>query len=250
MISEVLKAYSFVQEIMNEKFEQGVNPSTKDIQQAYFEEYFNPDSKKQESVICKCIERGRTKALQLLINYFEKDGEGGLMSDWHYLKYYEPEKGKAEMKTEGFKSFMEYVHSGGFSKDENEIIEALPDYPELAILFNRKVIEIAKGGHNIVISTGRGSKSTWVRATLWAWYIRDFKEYQKSFQRLVTQLKRGIATKLRLPTGESLEKVLEYTTPIKAALSDGTAWKCPNCGVQNVAENKKCVICGSPQSKT
>lgn len=60
---------------------------------------------------------------------------------------------------------------------------------------------------------------------------------------LYTQLKRGIKTKVLLPSGVSLEETIKYGTVIEAALRDTTSWTCPKCAARNIAENDKCAIC-------
>jgi len=60
---------------------------------------------------------------------------------------------------------------------------------------------------------------------------------------LYTQLKRGIKTKVLLPSGVPLEETIKYGTVIEAAIRDTTSWICPKCGARNIAENNKCAIC-------
>lgn len=250
MISEILRAYPFIQQILNEYFAQGISPSTALIQRAYYRSDYNSDSKFQRKIIYGCIEQGRENAIDILVkDYFDKEGEGGFISDLAYLQFYEPEKKDAEMQTQDYQTFMEILRGGGFGPEEQEIMKDLKDYPEIAILWKEKIKEIARKGHNFVISTGRGIKSTWIRASFWLWNIRERGQYLQTLKRLKRQLERGVRTKMLLPTGVPLAKALGYTTTVKAALVDGMAWNCPKCGVRNIAESDTCVICNTPRSK-
>lgn len=252
VIGEVRRAYPMVQKTIGLFLARGISPSTALIQQQTFEVDYNPDSRNQRRIIYGCIERGRANAVELWNLYIDKPGVEGFTSELAYLQYYEPEKRALELKSEDFQEFLGELHSGGFGKNEKAIIGGLSDYPEIAILWDKKMQRFSILGHNFLISTDKGPKSTWILPSFWLWCIREHGLYLQTLTQLKRQLERGKKTKMLLPTGISLDKALDWTTPIKAALLDGTTWKCAHCSIRNDAEKVQCVICGTsrPSSET
>ena len=235
---KISRAYVEVQNIITKYLEKGVHPSTDLLKQAYYSDKYDKDSREQQETIYGCIIRGRENVIKLwdlyLLDTFQKD--------LSHTEFYEPEECGKELITENFSKFHSELQNGKFGKDTKVIKQNLGHFPAIAIIFQRKMKEFSKKGHNFLTATG-GKDSVWRIPSFWAWNIREYKLYNRTVRILYTQLKRGIKTKVLLPSGVPLEETIKYGTVIEAALRDTTSWTCPKCGAKNIAENDKCAIC-------
>lgn len=240
--SRIKRAYVKVQDIMLRYLERGISPSTDLLKQAFYDKDYDKDSRVQQETIYGCIIRGRDQAIDLWDLYLlENDGKD-FFKDLAYIEVYEPEEWGKELKDKDFEEFHWKLHAGRFGEDTETIKRNLGHFPAIAVIFKRKMKEFSKKGHNFVIATG-GKNSVWFIPSWWRWNIREYKYYRRTLKILYMQLKRGIKTKVILPSGVSLEEALKYGTVVEAALKDRTAWVCPNCGARNIEENKECAIC-------
>jgi hypothetical protein len=54
-------------------------------------------------------------------------------------------------------------------------------------------------------------------------------------------------TRVALPSSTPLSKVLDWISPLKAALEDGTSWVCTRCSARNLGTADLCAICSNPK---
>jgi len=239
---KIARAYVEVQNIIMKYLEKGLHPSTDLLKQAYYATKYDKDSRQQQNTIYGCIVRGRENVIKLWDLYLLEDGGKAFLKDLAYTEVYEPEECGKALITEDFNKFYWELQNGKFGKDTKVIKQNLGHFPAIAIIFERKMKELSKKGHNFLTATS-GSNSVWYIPSFWAWNIREYKLYNRTVKILYTQLKRGIKTKVLLPSGVSLEETIKYGTVIEAALRDTTSWICQKCGARNIAENEKCAIC-------
>jgi len=239
---KISRAYVEVQNMITKYLEKGIHPSTDLLKQAYYDAKYVKDSRVQQETIYGCIVRGRENVIKLWDLYLLEDGGKTFLKDLAYTEAYEPEECGKELITEDFSKFHWELQNGRFGKDTKVIKHNLGHFPAIAIIFERKTKEFSKKGHNFLTATG-GTNSVWYIPSYWTWNIREYKLYNRTVKILYTQLKRGIKTKVLLPSGVSLEETIKYGTVIEAALRDTTSWICPKCGARNIAENAKCAIC-------
>lgn len=154
----------------------------------------------------------------------------------------EAKKCEDQLKTLDFDEFYYDLQRGKFGKDTTIILKNLGEYPAVALLFERKMKEYSKAGNNF-LTASYGKHSVWSVPSFWRWNIREFRLYRRTLDILRTHLKRGRETKVLLPSGISIPRVLDYETVVRAALEDGTAWECSKCGARNLSQNQRCVIC-------
>jgi len=235
---KISRAYVEVQNMITKYLEKGIHPSTDLLKQAFYGDKYAKDSRKQQETIYGCIIRGRETVIKLWDLYLLET----FLKDVTYTEYNEPEECGKELITEDFSKFHSELLNGKFGKDTKVIKQNLGHFPAIAVIFERKMKEFSKKGHNFLTAT-LGPNSVWYIPSYWAWNIREYKLYNRTVKILYTQLKRGIKTKVLLPSGVSLEETIKYGTVIEAALRDTTSWICPKCGARNIAENEKCAIC-------
>ena len=237
--SEITRAYPLVQDIITKYIEHLVPITTLLLQQAFYKEYYDSDSASQGKTIYGCIVRGREHVVKLWNNYLQ---DRSFFIDLSFIQNYEVQKCEGQIKTLDFDEFYYELQTGKFGKDTQDILKHLGDYPAVAILFEKKMKEYSKTGSNFLTAT-YGKNSVWSIPTFWRWNIREFKLYRRTLDILRNQLKRGRETKVLLPSGIPIPRILEYETVVRAALEDGTAWECSKCGTRNLSQNQKCVIC-------
>jgi len=242
--SEISRVYPLVQDMITKYVEQDVPLTILLLQQAFYKENFEADSKIQRETIYGCIVRGRNNVIKLWDMYLQGQT---FHSDLAYVQNYEDKECEDEIKTQDFNEFYNEFQRGKFGKDTTIILRNLGDFPSVAILFRRKIEEYSKAGTNF-LTANYGRKSVWKIPSFWKWNIREFNLYRRTLDILRTQLDRGRTTKVLLPSGIPIPRVLEYETVVRAALEDGTAWECPHCRARNLSQNQNCVICGTSRT--
>lgn len=243
-VGEVSRAHPLVQDIITKYIEQSIPITTQLLQQAFYRKNYDTDSKIQGETIYGCIVRGRDNVIKMWDIYLQGQS---FFSDLIYVQNYEAKECERQLKTLDFDEFYYDLQRGKFGKDTTIILRNLGEYPAVAILFERKMKEYSKAGNNFLTAT-YGMRSVWFIPSFWRWNIREFKLYRRTLNILRTQLKRGRETKVLLPSGIPIPRVLEYETVVRAALEDGTAWQCSKCGARNLSQNPKCVICHTPRA--
>jgi len=236
----VRRAFVEVQRIITDFFERGIHPTTQQIQSALYGSTYNPDSSIQNKVVYSCITRGRGNVITMWDNYVQG---GTFIKDVAYVQYYEDEEMKKQVESEEFSEFHLSLQDGRFGRDTEEIIKSLGQYPAVATIFGRRIREYSKAGNNFVIAS-YGRESRWFIPSWWIWNIREYNLYRRSLKILRMQLNRGVRTKVLLPSGQPIEKALDYETVVRAALEDKTVWSCPKCKIRNLGIRDNCVICG------
>jgi len=239
---KISRAYVEVQNMITKYLEKGIHPSTDLLKQAFYGDKYDKDSREQQETIYGCIIRGRETVIKLWDLYLLDSGGKTFLKDVAYTEVYEPEECGKELITEDFSKFHLELQNGKFGKDTEVIKQNLGHFPAIAVILGRKMKFFSKKGHNFLTATG-GKDSVWYIPSYWAWNIREYKLYNRTVKILYTQLRRGIKTKVLLPSGVPLEEAIKYGTIIEAALRDTTSWACPKCGARNIAENDKCAIC-------
>jgi len=237
--SEITRAYPLMQDMITKYLEQGIPLTTQLLQEAFYRENFDADSKIQRETIYGCIVRGRDNVIKMWAAYLEGQS---FHLDLAYVQNYQDKECKDQFKTLDFDEFYYNLQRGKFGKDTSIILKNLGDFPAVAILFERKMKEYSKVGTNF-LTASYGKKSHWFIPSFWRWNIREYRLYRRTLHILRTQLDRGKATKVLLPSGIPIPRVLEYETVVRAALEDGTAWECSKCGARNLSQNPNCVIC-------
>lgn len=236
--SEITRAYPIVQAKITEWWENKTPITTKKLQKFFYGENYDADSKSQWETIYGCICRGRDNVIKLWDVYLA----GDFNIDLPYVQTYEAEKCEHQIKTLDFDEFYYKLQRGKFGKDTSIILKNLGNYPAVAVLFERKMKEYSKSGNNF-LTAKYGPRSVWFIPSFWRWNIREYRLYRRSLFILRRQLDRGIKTRVLLPSGTPIPRVLEYETVVRAALEDGTAWECSKCGARNLAQNNQCQIC-------
>jgi len=249
--SEISRAYARVQQIIFQYLSMGYNPTSEEIQRAYYGEDFDLDSTLQSSIIYGCITRGREIAIKRLDLDINSDK---FSSETEWIKTYEAELCKREKEKEEYKEFWIEIKKGRFGKEaRRESEEVLEEMPSFAIYFKRKTLQYAKEGACLITPSmdtpfTRGTKR-WFIPSWFRWNIREIDQYKKTLKAFRTQLKRGITTKVALPSGVSLKKALAIETVTRASLIDKTVWTCPKCSAPNLDSSEVCGICGTKKSE-
>jgi ribosomal protein L40E len=243
--SRVDRIYAEVQSIIYEFIKNGIKPTTLQIQQMEFGSSYNPDSRKQKELIYGCIMRGRNQAIELWNDYAEDND--AFLKDIAYIQYYQSDLANKELATEDFLEFYHEMQHDRFGTDIEEIKKNLDFYPAIALIWKKELDLFSEQGNSFLISRN-GQKASWYLPTFWAWMVRDFNLYERTLKILYNQLERGRKTKVLLPSGQPLKKVLETTTVVRAMLENNTVWVCSKCGTRNIENSKNCVICNTPQS--
>lgn len=249
--SEISRAYARVQQIILEYLSMGYNPTLEDIQKAYYSEDFRRDSSLQCSIIYGSIIRGRETAIKRLDLDVNSDT---FVSEIEWIKTYEAKLCNGEIDKEEYKEFWTEIKDGRFGEEaRRESEEILEEIPSFAIYFRKKILQYAKEGACLIIPTmktpfTRGTKR-WFIPSWFRWNIREIDLYKRTLKAFRTQLKRGIVTRVALPSGMSLEKALTIETVTRASLIDKTVWTCPKCSARNLDSSKVCGICGTEKSE-
>jgi hypothetical protein len=242
--SEVSRAHPLVQGMITKYIEKDVPITTSLLQQAFYRENYDTDSKIQRETIYGCIVKGRNNVIKLWDAYLQGHS---FYLDLVYVQNYEGKECENQLKTQDFEEFYNELQRGKFGKDTTIILKNLGEYPGVAILFKGRMDEYSKAGNNF-LTASYGKESIWKIPSFWKWNIREFNLYRRTLKILRTQLERGRKTKVLLPSGIPIPRVLEYETIVRAALEDGTAWECSKCGARNLSQNQKCVICGTSRT--
>lgn len=237
--SEITRAYPLVQDLITKCWEEKIPITTQLLQQSHYKENYDKDSKSQWETIYGCICRGRGNVIKIWDVYL--DGKS-FHSDLAYVQTYEAKDCERQFKTLDFDEFYYKLQRGKFGKDTSIILKNLGEFPAVAILFERKMKEYSKSGNNF-LTASYGANSVWFIPSFWRWNIREYRLYKRSLHILRNQLDRGIKTKVLLPSGLPIPRILEYETVVRAALEDGTAWECSKCGAKNLMQNNQCQIC-------
>ena len=242
-VGEISRAYPLVQDMITKYIKQSIAMTTQLLQQAFYGQNYDADSKVQWETVYGCFVRGRDNVIKMWDMYLQ---DQSFFSDLAYVQNYEAKKCEDQLKTLDFDEFYYNLQAGKFGKETQDILKNLGEYPAVAILFERKMKEYSEGGNNFLTAT-YGKRSVWFIPSFWRWNIREFKLYRRTLNILRTQLKRGRETQVLLPSGISIPRILEYETVVRAALEDGTAWECSKCGARNLSQNPKCAICHTPR---
>lgn len=185
--------------------------------------------------------KGRENVIILWEAYAKSDQ---FTKDLELIENYRTEDIEKQIDSKEFRDFHWQLHSGRFGKETREIVETLEHYPAIANIFQDKMFEYSKTGNNFIIAS-YGKESQWYIPTFWTWNIREFKLYTRTLKILRRQLARGVKTKVLLPSGQPIEKVLLVETVVRASLEDKTVWVCPNCTARNLESSNICSICGT-----
>lgn len=232
-----------IQNILTNELQLGHTPTSQYLQNRHFGSYYDPDSRYQAEIVYNAIIRGRDNAIELWYDYVQ---DGGLLKDIKTIVDTQPERIEEELSSEDFKEFQEHILKNGSNNHKESLMKELGQHPAIAIAFHNKMLQYSKQKNNFVIST-TGRTAQWFIPTFWAWNIREYGLYYRSIETIGKQLERGIKTKVLLPSKLPIKKALEIRTNLKAALTDGTSWRCPNCGVYNIETMIQCTICETPK---
>ena len=237
-LSLISRAYARVQEIVSQYLNNGYNPTTREIQQAYYGNQYSSDSSTQYSTIYGCIQRGRKAAIEKWSQYL---GSKEFWYDLNKIRYQAENECEDVNKKEEWKEYLDRLDRDGILSED--LLEVLPAFE---VLFEHKMYEFSDEGTNFIITSGNPfqGESRWIRPSRAGWNIREEDLYKRSLKVLGTQFRRGLQTQVQLTSGESLRRTLEYTQPIKAALEDGNSWMCSHCHARNVGDASECAICG------
>jgi len=241
-VGRISRAYARVQQIVSEYLNRGYNPTTREIQLAYYGDRFSDDSKIQYDTIYQCICKGRESAIAKWEAYISsREFESDLQK---VLTTHDEERENA-VNSHEWKEFYDRLIENGEIPEE-----LLPLLPALEFLFEQKMYQFSEEGTNFVIPEGNPFLRTtrWYRPSRAAWNIREEDIYKRTLRVMGTQFRRGIKTQVRLGSGLPLRRVLDYTRTIKAALEDVTSWNCPYCGALNLGEDERCIICRTPRT--
>lgn len=237
----ISRAYAKVQSILTQYLNGGYDPTTRDIQRIYYGDQFNSDSSSQYSTIYQCIERGRRLAIKKWHFYLESRE---FIIDLEKIYFEAPDECEQVMTSDDWKEYIDKLNVEG-GPISPEVLDRLP---ALEVLFEQRMYQFSDEGTNFVISGGNPFQglSRWFRPSRSGWNIREAQLYRNTIKTLDTQLRRGIVTQVKLATGDSLQRMLQYTKPMIASLEDGTSWICAECGTRNLGDTTSCVICGHP----
>jgi len=230
-----------IQNTLTNELQLGHSPSSQYLQERCFGAEYDKDSRYQAETVYNAIQRGRENAIELWDAHVQ---EGGLIEDINTIVDTQPERIEEELSSEDFKEFKKYILKNESDSHKASLLKELGHHPAIAISFHDKMQQYSKQKTNFVIST-YGRISRWSIPTFWAWNIREYNLYQRSVETIGNQLERGRKTKVLLPSKLPITTALNYRTNLKAALSDGSSWKCTNCGAYNIETMTQCTICGT-----
>jgi len=239
--SYVSRAFARVQEIISQYLSKKYNPTTREIQLAYYGNQYDSDSSSQYNTIYGCINRGRKLAIEKWDQYI---GASKFWSDLEKSLVYMGDEIEDAAKSEEYKKYINSLIYDGVVT--NELLEVLP---AIELLFEQMMYQFSNGGTNFIISDGNPFKrdAKWYRPSRAGWNIREERLYRRTVKILDRQFKRGLKTQVKLTSGESLRKVLDFTRSMRASLEDSTSWRCNYCQARNLAEDSNCKICGHPR---
>lgn len=236
-----------VQNILFTLLSKGETPTTRELQQAYFGVDYNSDSVSQIGLIRTSITHGRELAYKQISDAVDDPNHQSEVID---IAHYEQAECMAVEGTEGWNNFHDNLIDGKLGpearKHRRELLEVIPAY---SLWFSRKLWELAKSGACMIIPIdirrGWGKQAKWHLPSWFAWNDRELDQYRRSIDRIRTQFNRGIKTRVALPSGDTMQKALAYTSPIQAAIEDGTSWFCARCSARNLGVDTACSICNT-----
>jgi len=232
-----------IQNILTGYLSQGVEPTTKQLQERHFGVNYDPDSRYQYEVVLGAIERGRSNAINQWEQYVKSND---LIEHINKINDETPERIEEELNSKDFEQFKKIILNGDIIENKRAALKELGGNPVIAVVFNDKVHDYSRQKNNLVIST-YGKNASWSLPSFWAWNIREYNLYYRSIEVLAERLRRGIITKVLLPSKQPIKKALEYQTNIRAIITDGTSWRCDNCGAHNIDSMTQCTICQTPR---
>lgn len=232
-----------IQHLLTNYLSQGIEPTTSQLQERHFGVNYDPDSRYQYEVVLGAIERGRTNAIKQWEQYVKSEE---LIEHINSIVEETPERIEEELNSKDFDKFKEIILNGSIIENKAAALKELGGNPVIAVVFTDKIQDYSRQKNNLVIST-YGKKASWSLPTFWAWNIREYNLYYRSIEVLAERLRRGIITKVLLPSKQPVQKALEYQTNIRAVITDGTSWRCSNCGAHNIENMTQCTICQTPR---
>jgi len=216
------------------------NPlSTPELQRESFPGAYQPDSRIQRDAVYGSITRGRDNAL---IGWEKYAGDPQFLKDLSEIEYYANGLIDEQERSGDYAEFFGELYAGRFA-DKTDLIKGnLRAFALIAVLWDRKLKELSQMGMNLVISN-YGKNSKWRIPSFWKWAIRETNLYIRSLKIVQKQIERGITTKVGKLPGVLPRKAIGYTESAKAALTDGTSWKC-ECEMINIGTANFCSNCG------
>lgn len=232
-----------LQSKLSEYLRSGYNPTTEELVQSVFDSEYKKDSRIQRDTIYFALLIIRDEAIKAWENYVVTPQ---YFSDLSQIEYYQQNKVEETFATNDFALFYIDLMQGKFRDKTKEFKEYTKEFGHIAVLWDIKMKEFLNRGICLVIAE-YGKKSKWYIPTFWSWARRDTDLYIRTLNILKNQLERGKNTKIGLPSGERIERALEYTGSLKALIKDGTSWIC-ECKMVNPQEANYCSNCGKSKS--
>jgi hypothetical protein len=227
-----------IQKALFDLLNDGKSPTLREIQQQAFGEDYLEDSLSQRNMTYQSVEKHRRIGIDLI-------------GEWRAAPTYWDELKKAKRREIALNKSLDDPEYGQFYSDwkggrlprelDSDLNKGgMGELQLFSVLFKDQVKMKGREGNNVVLCIGAGEKARYVRGSLWAWYNRDRKLLFHALRAFQTRVKRTEA--LGSPYVDE-SKRLAYST--QAALMDGTAWRCPKCGMPNREEDSECNNCKS-----
>lgn len=229
-----------IQQVLFDLLNAGQSPTLREIQQQAFGADYQEDSLSQRNMTYQSVEKHRRIGIELI-------------GEWRAAPEYWDKLKKAKKRENALKTSLDDSEYGQFYSDwkggrlprelDSDLSKGgMGELQLFSVLFKDQVKMKGREGNNVVLCIGAGEKARYVRGSLWAWYNRDRKLLMYALRAFKTRIDRTEA--LGSPYVDEAKRLARAT---QAALMAGTAWRCPNCNIPNLADDKTCTHCKEPR---